>query len=74
MPCPHDLEGHHCRPFFCQQLAVRWHGAGADAADVGVVAAGGHEKHDLTVFEHRGDDRYVWQVAAACGGVGEGKG
>ncbi len=40
-PVPHNLEAHYRGPLLHQRLAGRRHGAGADAADVGVVAAAG---------------------------------
>ena len=43
-------------------MAVGRHGAGRDAAHVRVVAPRRHEKHDLALAEHRGDDGDVRQV------------
>jgi len=57
-----QLEGHHCRSFFNQQLAVGGHAARADAAYVGVVASTGHKEHDPAAAEHWRDDGDVWQM------------
>lgn len=65
----HDLERHDGGPLLHQQLGAGRHGAGGNAADVCVVAAGGHEEDGHALVEYRRDDRYVGQVAAACDSV-----
>src|SRR5690606_15713413 len=58
-------------PFLVHRPAVRGHGAGRQAADLRVVAAGGDvEQHPLTsVVVDRGDHGDVGQVGAAVVGV-----
>mmetsp|Transcript_19855 Transcript_19855/g.51807 ORF Transcript_19855/g.51807 Transcript_19855/m.51807 type:complete len:618 (-) Transcript_19855:431-2284(-) len=65
MPVADQLERHNGGALLVQRLAVRRHGAGGDAADVGVVRAAGHVEHNLAALEHWRDDSEVWQVAAA---------
>ena len=54
---------------FFNASRVGRHGAGGNASDIGVVAAGRHPENDPVIFEHRCDDRDIRKMTAAGGRV-----